>query len=53
MRLLLDEYLFASFCFQLWPYLSVDGSIRKALNSTGRGKAAVDGVLGVVLRYEL
>jgi hypothetical protein len=52
-----NEYLYASISMKVWRYLSVDASIRKALALTQaegtESSSSVDGVLGMVLRYEL
>jgi cell wall-associated NlpC family hydrolase len=52
------EYFYAALSMQVWRYISVDASVRKALtlamsDAQARKESGLDGVLGMSLRYEL
>ena len=47
-----NEYLFLAASVQLWRFLALGGSIRKAADPVGH-QAAVDALLEVTLRYEI
>ena len=47
-----NEYLFLAASVQLWRFLAVGGSIRKAADPQG-AEAALDAVLEMTLRYEI
>lgn len=48
-----NEYLFATTSVELWRYLSVGASVRKAFDVASASGAAFDAALDVTFRYEM